>query len=154
MLDDTKIQSASHAWAEVHLDGLGWVGFDISNAISPDNRYINRFPVFVLALVVNSYLQGSLLSNDVRGQCNMSYCVALKLTRGLIFMSDRWTIFLVIQRPLAGAFPARDRYSFLRRAIWRQHSRWSALCRSKPKYQTKVSHQSFMHRPCFRWPGL
>ena len=40
MLDDTKIQSASHAWAEVHLDGLGWVGFDISNAISPDNRYI------------------------------------------------------------------------------------------------------------------
>ena len=40
MLDDTKIQLASHAWAEVHLDGLGWVGFDISNAISPDNRYI------------------------------------------------------------------------------------------------------------------
>ena len=40
MLDYTKIQSASHAWAEVHLDGLGWVGFDVSNAISPDNRYI------------------------------------------------------------------------------------------------------------------
>ncbi len=40
MMDYTQIQSASHAWAEVHLDGLGWVGFDISNAISPDERYI------------------------------------------------------------------------------------------------------------------
>lgn len=31
---------ASHAWAEVHIDGLGWVGFDASNATCPDERYI------------------------------------------------------------------------------------------------------------------
>ncbi|MDE2912314.1 MAG: transglutaminase family protein [Paracoccaceae bacterium] len=30
---------ASHAWAEVHVEDLGWVGFDISNGISPDDRY-------------------------------------------------------------------------------------------------------------------
>ena len=31
---------ASHAWAEAHVDGLGWVGFDVSNGISPDARYV------------------------------------------------------------------------------------------------------------------
>ncbi len=40
MLDDTTAQDAMHAWAEAHVDGLGWVGFDISNGISPDTRYI------------------------------------------------------------------------------------------------------------------
>ena len=40
MMDDQVDQDASHAWAEVHLDTLGWVGFDVSNGISPDERYI------------------------------------------------------------------------------------------------------------------
>jgi transglutaminase-like putative cysteine protease len=40
MLDDRVHQDATHAWAEAHVDGLGWVGFDISNAISPDMRYV------------------------------------------------------------------------------------------------------------------
>lgn len=31
---------ASHAWAELHVQGLGWVGFDVSNACCPDERYI------------------------------------------------------------------------------------------------------------------
>ena len=29
-----------HAWAEVYIKNLGWVGFDISNGISPNERYI------------------------------------------------------------------------------------------------------------------
>lgn len=33
-------QSASHAWAEAHVENLGWVGFDVSNGISPDIRYV------------------------------------------------------------------------------------------------------------------
>ena len=40
MLTDRVEQEASHAWAEAHIDGLGWVGFDISNGISPDPRYV------------------------------------------------------------------------------------------------------------------
>jgi len=40
MLDDREDQDASHAWAEVHLDDLGWVGFDVSNGVSPDGRYV------------------------------------------------------------------------------------------------------------------
>lgn len=33
-------QTAMHAWAEAYVDALGWVGFDVSNAISPDARYV------------------------------------------------------------------------------------------------------------------
>ena len=40
LIRDKKIQNASHAWAEVFTNGLGWVGFDISNGISPDDRYV------------------------------------------------------------------------------------------------------------------
>ncbi|AKM09350.1 transglutaminase family protein [Croceicoccus naphthovorans] len=40
MMDDRVSQEAGHAWAEAHIGGLGWVGFDISNGISPDARYV------------------------------------------------------------------------------------------------------------------
>lgn len=40
MMNDRVDQDASHAWAEAHVEGLGWVGFDVSNAISPDERYV------------------------------------------------------------------------------------------------------------------
>ncbi len=39
LMDDRVDQDASHAWAEAHLPDLGWVGFDVSNGISPDRRY-------------------------------------------------------------------------------------------------------------------
>ncbi len=31
---------AAHAWAELHVAGLGWVGFDAANRCCPDERYI------------------------------------------------------------------------------------------------------------------
>jgi len=40
MMDGRVDQDATHAWAEAHIDGLGWVGFDVSNGISPDERYV------------------------------------------------------------------------------------------------------------------
>ena len=40
LMDDTTDQTAMHAWAEAHIEGLGWVGFDVSNGISPDARYV------------------------------------------------------------------------------------------------------------------
>lgn len=40
MMDDRTDQEASHAWAEVSIKDLGWVGFDVSNGISPDDRYV------------------------------------------------------------------------------------------------------------------
>jgi transglutaminase-like putative cysteine protease len=32
--------AALHGWAEAHVRGLGWVGFDLANCISPDERYV------------------------------------------------------------------------------------------------------------------
>ena len=40
MMNDRIDQEATHAWAEAHVEGLGWVGFDVSNGISPDPRYV------------------------------------------------------------------------------------------------------------------
>lgn len=40
MAEDGMEHGATHAWAEAHVEGLGWVGFDISNGISPDARYV------------------------------------------------------------------------------------------------------------------
>lgn len=37
---EEPMAEASHAWAELHVPGLGWVGFDPSNATCPDERYI------------------------------------------------------------------------------------------------------------------
>lgn len=31
---------AHHAWAEVWIDNLGWVGFDPANSVCPDERYV------------------------------------------------------------------------------------------------------------------
>lgn len=33
-------EQESHAWAEIHIANLGWVGFDAANACCPDARYV------------------------------------------------------------------------------------------------------------------
>ena len=40
LMNDRVEQDATHAWAEVYLEGIGWIGFDVSNGYSPDDRYI------------------------------------------------------------------------------------------------------------------
>lgn len=40
MMDGRAEQSAMHAWAEAYVRQLGWVGFDVANGISPDDRYV------------------------------------------------------------------------------------------------------------------
>lgn len=37
---DELAHEAAHAWAEVYLNGLGWIGFDPANQCCPDDRYI------------------------------------------------------------------------------------------------------------------
>lgn len=39
LVTDEKSEAA-HAWAELHVAGLGWVGFDPANECCPDDRYI------------------------------------------------------------------------------------------------------------------
>lgn len=40
LIDGATQQAASHAWAEGFVDGIGWVGFDAANGVSPDERYV------------------------------------------------------------------------------------------------------------------
>jgi transglutaminase-like putative cysteine protease len=40
LLEDAQDSEAHHAWAEVLLPTLGWVGFDVSNGMCPTDRYI------------------------------------------------------------------------------------------------------------------
>jgi transglutaminase-like putative cysteine protease len=39
-LADGRERDASHAWTEVLVPHLGWVGFDPANGICPDDRYV------------------------------------------------------------------------------------------------------------------
>ncbi len=38
--DGAVLQDAGHAWTEVHVHGLGWVGFDPANGISPTAAHV------------------------------------------------------------------------------------------------------------------
>jgi len=38
--DETQVGEASHAWAEIFNESLGWIGFDPANRCCPDERYI------------------------------------------------------------------------------------------------------------------
>ena len=40
LMDAREEQDAGHGWAEAFVGGLGWVGFDVANAICPDARYV------------------------------------------------------------------------------------------------------------------
>ncbi|TIX91098.1 transglutaminase family protein [Rhizobium sp. P44RR-XXIV] len=40
MMEGKNEQAATHAWAEAHIPGLGWVGFDPANDVCPDERYV------------------------------------------------------------------------------------------------------------------
>lgn len=38
--EDGQSHDAAHAWAEIHVNNLGWVGFDAANRCCPDERYV------------------------------------------------------------------------------------------------------------------
>jgi transglutaminase-like putative cysteine protease len=38
--DGETAQEAGHAWAEAHVEGLGWVGFDAANDLCPTDAYV------------------------------------------------------------------------------------------------------------------
>lgn len=38
--EEIEAGEAAHAWAEIFVDGLGWVGFDAANRCCPDEHYV------------------------------------------------------------------------------------------------------------------
>lgn len=39
-IGEDKQETANHGWVEIYFAAVGWIGFDVSNGISPDERYI------------------------------------------------------------------------------------------------------------------
>lgn len=72
MMDDRVEQDASHAWAEAHIDGIGWVGFDVSNGISPDDRYVR-------VATGLDYKEAAPISGMRFGEANESMVVSLQV---------------------------------------------------------------------------
>ena len=72
MMNNRVEQDASHAWAEAHVDGLGWVGFDISNGISPDERYVR-------IATGRDYRDAAPISGVRRGPAKESMIVSLQV---------------------------------------------------------------------------
>lgn len=70
MMDDRIEQTATHAWAEAHLPGLGWVGFDAANDVCPDARYVR------IATGLD-YRDAAPISGLVHGAANETLTVAL-----------------------------------------------------------------------------
>lgn len=72
LLMDAPDQTASHAWAEVHLQGLGWVGFDAANKICPDARYVRLSTGL-------DYTDAAPISGMVMGSASETMSVAIKV---------------------------------------------------------------------------
>ncbi len=87
--------------------GLGWVAFDASNGISPDERYVrvaigrdyrDATPVSGIRLgqaeeqlAVTDHGGAVIPAESLPEANSMTYCVGLKIDRGLVFMSDTRT---------------------------------------------------------------
>ena len=100
---------AHHAWAEALVEGLGWVGFDPANRMCPTDRYVrlacgldaasaapirgNRRGGANEALDVVVEVQQQTASNEIAAhrRREMTYGVAMRLDRGLVFAADTRT---------------------------------------------------------------
>jgi len=74
MINDRVHQDASHAWAEVNVTGLGWIGFDVSNGISPDARYVR-------VATALDYLGAAPVSGMRYGQASENMLVKLQISQ-------------------------------------------------------------------------
>ena len=67
-IEGVNQQDATHAWADVFIKDLGWVGFDVANGISPDERYVvlaNGFDFFDASPITGVLLDSQNTSLDV-----------------------------------------------------------------------------------------
>lgn len=72
MMDEVPEQEAGHAWAELMIDGLGWVGFDVSNAVCPDDRYVR-------VAVGRDYADAAPVHGLRQGDASEELCVSLQV---------------------------------------------------------------------------
>ncbi|MDF1854646.1 transglutaminase family protein [Pseudooceanicola sp.] len=72
MMDGATDQEASHAWCEVWVDGLGWVGFDVANEVCPDDRYVR-------VAIGRDYSEAAPVHGLRQGVAEEELCVSLQV---------------------------------------------------------------------------
>lgn len=72
LMDGRIDQTASHAWADIHVQGIGWIGFDAANNICPDDRYVR------LATGLD-YRDAAPISGLVLGRAAETMSIAIKV---------------------------------------------------------------------------
>ncbi|WP_010138911.1 transglutaminase family protein [Oceanicola sp. S124] len=72
LLEGQTQQEAAHGWAEVWIDGLGWVGFDVSNEICPDDRYVR-------VALGRDYSEAAPVRGLRQGDATEELCVSLQV---------------------------------------------------------------------------
>jgi transglutaminase-like putative cysteine protease len=65
---------AGHAWAEAHLDGPGWVGFDPANGVSPTEAYVR-------VAIGLDYLEALPVRGVRRGAASESLIVSVQVSQ-------------------------------------------------------------------------
>jgi transglutaminase-like putative cysteine protease len=81
--DEEHQQFETHAWAEAFVGDLGWVGFDVSNGVSPTDRYVRLCAGLDAndAAPVRGIVTGGgpgIVSADVRIACGEGDIVAIQ----------------------------------------------------------------------------
>jgi transglutaminase-like putative cysteine protease len=72
---DTTIQEAGHAWAEAHVDGIGWIGFDPANGVCITNRYVR-------VAIGADYLDASPMRGSIMGGTGEKLSVVVEVKQG------------------------------------------------------------------------
>lgn len=72
---DTDQQEAGHAWAEVSVPGIGWIGFDPANGACADQRYIR-------VAIGRDYLEAAPIRGARLGGSGEAMKVAISLSEG------------------------------------------------------------------------
>lgn len=75
LLSATDAQEAGHAWAEAHVPGLGWIGFDPAHGLCTDERYIR-------IAIGRDYLEASPIRGSRLGGAGETMNVAISLSEG------------------------------------------------------------------------
>jgi transglutaminase-like putative cysteine protease len=72
---DTTAQDAGHAWAEAHVGGLGWIGFDPANGVCVSDRYVR-------VGVGSDYLEAAPIRGSRIGGNSEKLTVAVEVKQG------------------------------------------------------------------------
>lgn len=72
LLEDQTQQEAGHGWCEVWVESLGWVAFDVSNAICPDDRYVR-------VALGRDYAEAAPVHGLRQGDAQEELCVSLQV---------------------------------------------------------------------------